>query len=61
MIKPISLALALLGTASAALAEDEQPWLLGNWGGQRSALSEKGIEFEIVATTDVLANVSGGP
>ena len=60
MIKPLSLALALLGTTATALAEDDQPWLLGNWGGQRSALAEKGVEFEIVATTDVLANVSGG-
>ena len=56
MIKPLSLALALLGTTATALAEDDQPWLLGNWGGQRSALAEKGVEFEIVAT-----NVSDAP
>ena len=41
-------------------AQDENPWLLGSWGGQRAALAEKGLSFEVVATVDVLADVSGG-
>ena len=58
----------LANTITAALclgvnivhAEDENPWLLGNWGGQRAALAEKGLSFEVVTTVDVLADVSGG-
>ena len=43
----------------SALAEDS-PWLLGDWGGQRSALAERGLDMEFVATTDIMAIVDGG-
>jgi len=54
----------IIGLASLhpqAYAESEpNPWLLGDWGGKRSALAEKGIDIEAVATVDVLGVVSGG-
>lgn len=34
--------------------------LLGDWGGVRSTLSDKGIEVESIVTFDALSNVSGG-
>ena len=55
--------LAALPLANAMAGDDENPaagWLLGDWAGNRTALSERGIELELVATTDILANVSGG-
>lgn len=35
-------------------------YLLGDWGGQRSALAEKGITFDFFYITDLEANPSGG-
>lgn len=45
--------------AALASAEDS-PWLLGDWGGQRKALAEHGLDMEFVASTDLLAIVDGG-
>ena len=55
-----TLTAALCLGANMVHAEDENPWLLGGWGGQRAALAEKGLSFEVVTTVDVLADVSGG-
>lgn len=38
----------------------ENDHLLGDWGGARSALEEKGISFELVYTGEVLGLFSGG-
>jgi porin len=35
-------------------------YLLGDWGGERSRLSEKGIRFDVFYVSDFLANPSGG-
>jgi len=51
--------LALLGSGQI-LADDAAPWLLGDWQGQRTALAERGFDFEFVATVDVLGTVHGG-
>ena len=45
--------------AGAVLAE-ELPWLLGDWGGQRQALAERGLDMEFVASADLLSVVEGG-
>src|SRR5216683_6242207 len=60
--------------AAAAEAQDALPsnpgrpstefssrqYLLGDWGGERSALAEKGITFDFFYITDLQANPSGG-
>lgn len=45
--------------AAPAVAEDDS-WLLGDWGGQRKALAEHGLDMEFVATADLMAIVDGG-
>jgi len=35
-------------------------YLFGDWGGERSALAEKGITFDFFYITDMQANPSGG-
>lgn len=37
-----------------------RPYLLGDWGGKRTALSEKGITFDFFYISDMQANPSGG-
>jgi len=37
-----------------------RPYLLGDWGGERSALAEKGITFDFFYITDMQANPTGG-
>ena len=44
------------GTANLA----SRKYLLGDWGGKRSALAEKGITFDFHYVTDMLANPTGG-
>ena len=39
---------------------DGDSWLLGDWGGQRQALAERGLDMEFVASTDLMAIVDGG-
>jgi porin len=45
--------------AVPAGAEDSA-WLLGDWGGQRQALADRGLDMEFVASTDLMAIVDGG-
>lgn len=56
------IAAAMLGAwiMAGAAADEDTPWLLGDWGGQRTALAARGFDFEFVATVDVLGTVSGG-
>lgn len=56
------IAAAMLGAwiMTGAAADEDTPWLLGDWGGQRTALAARGFDFEFVATVDVLGTVSGG-
>ena len=69
--KLFSLLLFCLGPAraqNALFTEDapppadisSRPYLLGNWGGARSKLEEKGIKFNFFYITDLEANPSGG-
>lgn len=53
-------ALTICALWSAATTAEESPWLLGNWGGQRQALAERGLDLEFVATADILSVVEGG-
>lgn len=45
---------------AAASADDEPPYLLGDWNGTRTALEDGGVSFEAILTTDLISNVSGG-
>src|SRR5439155_24158616 len=38
----------------------EQDYLLGTWGGARTALSKRGVDFEFVYFGSVPSNVGGG-
>ena len=55
--KPIVVAIATVLGFSAAHAGD---FALGDWGGARTALSDKGIDFTINYTAEVFGHVSGG-
>ncbi len=50
--------------AEASADTPESPWeretLTGSWGGTRTRLAEKGLEFETIYIGEVLANVQGG-
>ena len=57
---------AVIVAASGARAQDkpksiwQQDTLTGDWGGARSALSDRGINIDLSYTNDVLSIVSGG-
>lgn len=56
-------ALALgLAAGSPALAEDftKSPYLLGDWGGLRTHLAEKGVTFNLAYGSEVAHNFTGG-
>jgi porin len=60
----LGLIIALLLACNNARAETPvsplEPWLLGNWGGLRTRLFEKGIDFQIVYASEVAYNAAGG-
>lgn len=60
----VLLALCVLLYTVIAAAEDapnfKEDTLTGDWGGSRTKMSEKGMNWEIVYKADLLANVSGG-
>lgn len=67
VIRFICLVTILFGFLNVAIAEDgaeipnwKEDALTGNWGGLREDLYQKGIDFEIVHKSDLMANVSGG-
>ncbi len=37
-----------------------EPWLLGNWGGLRTRLYEKGVDFQLVYVSELGYNAAGG-
>jgi porin len=47
-------------TPSPELSSPSRQYLFGDWGGERSALAEKGITFDFFYITDMQANPSGG-
>lgn len=62
-------ALPDLGAASAATVPDpslaafessQRRYLLGDWGGRRTSLAEKGVTFDFFYISDMQANPSGG-
>ncbi|KAB0496010.1 porin, partial [Pseudomonas lini] len=60
----ISMALLLLCGATSSQAQEafnpESPWMLGDWGGLRSELLEKGYTFNVLYTGDAATNLAGG-
>src|SRR5258706_1003950 len=67
----VSLMLGAAAAAQNALPSNPRPngsfadfasrqYLFGDWGGERSALAEKGIAFDFFYITDMQANPSGG-
>jgi carbohydrate-selective porin OprB len=47
-------------SGAATVEDSSRLYLLGDWGGERTALSEKGITFDFFYITDLQANPSGG-
>lgn len=45
---------------SAEAFSSQSPWMTGDWGGTRSQLSEKGIDFQLGYTMESAANLAGG-
>ncbi len=41
-------------------AQEESPYLLGDFGGRRTALEEKGLNIQMCLDSEVVSNVSGG-
>lgn len=44
----------------AAVGADNDPFLLGDWGGARTRLAEQGIDFDIGYVSEIAHNASGG-
>jgi carbohydrate-selective porin OprB len=51
---------ALPSSPSPSAEFSSRQYLFGDWGGERSALAEKGITFDFFYITDMQANPSGG-
>ena len=45
----------------AEVSPATRAYLLGDWGGERSRLEQKGVKFDFYYTDDALANPTGGP
>ncbi len=58
----IGLALSALATPAAAseMFASDSPWMLGDWGGTRSELLEKGYDFTLGYTGEMGSNLHGG-
>src|SRR5690242_9356437 len=48
------------GPGSPSPEKNTRQFLLGNWGGERTALAEKGVTFDFFYVSDMQANPSGG-
>ncbi|MEQ7922031.1 carbohydrate porin [Xanthomonas sp. WHRI 1810A] len=59
-----TVALALLGLATGAHAADafdhDSQWMLGDWGGKRTELSQQGYDFKLDSVMEMGSNVHGG-
>src|SRR5258708_5654491 len=51
------IALAAAGHCAKA---DSGPWLLGDWGGERTHLQQKGLDFQIGYVSETAYNAGGG-
>ena len=51
---------AALGPSLVQLERSQQRYLLGDWGGKRTLLAEKGVTFDFFYISDMQANPSGG-
>ena len=58
----IGLALSALATPASAseMFASDSPWMLGDWGGTRSELLEKGYDFTLGYTGEMGSNLHGG-
>ena len=45
---------------AAPLFDGDSPWMLGDWGGTRSALAERGYDFTLGYTGEMGSNLHGG-
>lgn len=52
-------AIGILGLSAPAGAADS-PYLLGDWGGQRTKLHDAGIDFQLQEQSEIWANLAGG-
>ncbi|HYQ51568.1 MAG TPA: carbohydrate porin, partial [Pseudomonas sp.] len=62
-IGPVLLALAASLSPSVSASEmfaSDSPWMLGDWGGTRSELLEKGYDFTLGYTGEMGSNLHGG-
>ncbi|BBH47776.1 carbohydrate porin [Pseudomonas sp. KU43P] len=64
MPKPCYIGLALGALATQASASEpfasESPWMLGDWGGTRTELLERGYDFTLGYTGEMGSNLHGG-
>jgi porin len=60
LICALVFASALAGFPGGVEAADAASFLTGNWQGVRDAWAERGLDIELVATTDIMALVDGG-
>ncbi len=59
-----ALGLAVLGLATCAQAapafDGDSPWMLGDWGGKRTELSQQGLDFKLDSVIEMGSNLHGG-
>ncbi|MNF68062.1 Porin B precursor [compost metagenome] len=48
------------GAQAAAMFASDSPWMLGDWGGTRTELAERGYDFTLGYTGEMGANLHGG-
>ncbi|ORJ24096.1 carbohydrate porin [Rouxiella badensis] len=62
----LACSVGLLFSSAQVLAADmgpfspDSPWMFGDWGGERTALKEQGIDFQTNYTSETGSNFSGG-
>lgn len=64
LMQILSLSVFIILSCASVGAEDapnfKEDTLTGDWGGSRTKMNEKGMNWEIIYKADVLSNVSGG-
>jgi porin len=58
-----ALCLALFAGGASAAGEPfsyDSPWMFGDWGGDRAALEQKGVKFNVDYTMEAASNFAGG-
>ncbi|KAB7895160.1 porin [Rouxiella sp. S1S-2] len=62
----LACSVGLLFSSAQVLAADSgpfspnSPWMLGDWGGERSTLKQEGVDFQVNYTGEAASNFSGG-